>query len=250
MRNHAILTLNWQRPQEAASVFSPLCRERSPAESRSLWPGHFWGSQTTWGEKPVKDLVQHRPTTFLCSSLFIFKACTRYLCINRIHDRVLQELHHDEPLQPLKVLPVGLIHSLQLHNNKMNVPSISPMACVLFFYSGHTPTFSWLTSARKRLCILYRSSFRGSCQYCACTKLTGTNAASDKADRTDRNSELFRGRKSNQGHWGTKRTASEPSPCKLQSWGLCVSCCTRRSSRQDTWAGRTPLGAEEHTNDK
>lgn len=135
---------------------------------------------------------------YVAAYLLIFKACTRYLCINRIHDRVLQELHHDEPLQPLKVLLVGLIHSLQMHNNKMNVPSISRMACVLFFYSGRTPTLSWLTSARKRLCILYRSSFRGSCQYCACTKLTGTNAASDKADRTDRNSELFRGRKSNQ----------------------------------------------------
>lgn len=65
----------------------------------------------------------------------------RYLCINRIHDRVLQELHHDEPLQPLKVLLVGLIHSLQMHNNKMNAPSISPMACVLFsIAAAHRPS--------------------------------------------------------------------------------------------------------------
>lgn len=41
-------------------------------------------------------------------------------------------------------------------------------------------TLSWLMSARKRLCLLYRSSFRGSCQYCACTRLITTKAASDQ----------------------------------------------------------------------
>lgn len=41
-------------------------------------------------------------------------------------------------------------------------------------------TLSWLISARKRLCFLYRSSFRGSCQYCACTRLITTKAASNQ----------------------------------------------------------------------
>lgn len=48
------------------------------------------------------------------------------------------------------------------------------------------------------------------------------------------------------GHRGLKkkkRTASEPSRCKLRCWGLCGSCCTSRSILQDTWAGRTLLGA-------
>lgn len=52
------------------SVLSPLCRERSPAESQSLWPGRFWGSQTTCGEKPVKHLVQDRPTAFFFNLFF------------------------------------------------------------------------------------------------------------------------------------------------------------------------------------
>lgn len=38
--------------------------------------------------------------------------CVRYLCSNRIHYGVLQEFHHDELLQHLKILLIGLIHSL------------------------------------------------------------------------------------------------------------------------------------------
>lgn len=38
--------------------------------------------------------------------------CVSYLCINRIHHSVLQELHHDELLQQLKILLISLIYSL------------------------------------------------------------------------------------------------------------------------------------------
>lgn len=49
-------------------------------------------------------------------------------------------------------------------------------------------TLSWLMSARNRLCFLYRSSFRGSCQYCACTRLIRTNTTSSRTTRQDSNS--------------------------------------------------------------
>lgn len=46
-------------------------------------------------------------------------------------------------------------------------------------------------SARKRLCFLYRSSFKGSCQYCACTRLITTKTqhpvrATHQSNRTNR----------------------------------------------------------------
>lgn len=66
--------------------------------------------------------------------------CALYLGINGIHDRVLQELHHDEPLQLLKVLLVGLVHGLQMHD-KMRAHShfVLFRQNVLLFHS----TMSW-----------------------------------------------------------------------------------------------------------
>lgn len=47
-------------------------------------------------------------------------------------------------------------------------------------------TFSWLMSARKRLCVLYRSSFKGSCQYWACTRLMNTRTTSSQCAQRGR----------------------------------------------------------------
>lgn len=38
--------------------------------------------------------------------------CVCYLAVHRIHHSVLQEFHHDELLQELKVLLVGLVYDL------------------------------------------------------------------------------------------------------------------------------------------
>lgn len=57
-------------------------------------------------------------------------------------------------------------------------------ALLLWKCCGRILTRSWLMSARKRLCFLYRSSFKGSCQYCACTRLITTNTTSSQCCRS------------------------------------------------------------------
>lgn len=99
-------------------------------------------------------------------------------------------------------------------------------------------------SARKRLCFLYRSSFKGSCQYCACTRLINnkkTKATSSQCCGSSRTEQtgLCSARQTR------SLTVSEPGRCRLHCSEFCVSCRRIGSSLRDTWAARTLLSIDK-----
>lgn len=100
-------------------------------------------------------------------------------------------------------------------------------------------TLSWLMSAMNRLCFLYRSSFKGSCQYCACTRLRATSTTSHQV-KQEAVSEG--GRREER-----PPTVSERSPCRLHCSELYELNYTPSSSHRDTWAARKHLSGDKHT---
>ncbi len=116
--------------------------------------------------KPLTKTIQ---LVIIQSSRNSINERSMYLRIHRIYHSVLQELNHDKLIQRHEIFLVGLIHHLTeitfIYSTCTNISICNHISLIPWL------TRSWLMSARKRLCFLYKSSLRGSCQYCACTKL-------------------------------------------------------------------------------
>lgn len=103
-------------------------------------------------------------------------------------------------------------------------------------------------SARKRLCFLYRSSFNGSCQYCACTRLITTNTTSSQtytSVKQDKQTIVLYSSQNQGRETDEQLTVSASGRCTLRCSELYGSCHRCGSSLRDTWAARTLLRREE-----
>lgn len=87
----------------------------------------------------------------------------------------------------------------------------------------HVLTRSWLMSARNRLCFLYRSSFNGSCQYWAWTRLKEKNPTKTGHSVSAAGDDV-------------RCTTALPLRQRLTVSGPCL--CTRRCSELYGWCHR------------